>query len=180
MLANLNAGIVSTIWAIGPLYSALVDFLFFKQKLFTSHLIGLVCLISCAMCISLASVVDSSPNSNEQPAQIEAWKPVVLAIITPFIFSASNFLNKFLTVNRGFDAFKFSFLSYALVGGILTVPLLMKLGTPDFDYQYMMIGGIGSIINTLGLVSISKACTVGPLGPVSALSNSSTVMFSIV
>eukprot|EP00347_Sterkiella_histriomuscorum_P017226 403350201 len=181
LMANLNAGIVSTIWAVAPLYSALLDFLIFKQKLFTSHLIGVFCLIVCAMCISLANVVGvQALENNEKPPTVEAWIPVLLAVFTPFIFAASGLQMKNMCVNRGLDAFKVNFLSYAIIGAILFGILVTRMGTPEFSQEYFIIGGIGSIINTLGLVSIGKACTIGPLGPVNALSSSSTVMFSIV
>jgi hypothetical protein len=76
-----------------------------------------------------------------------------------------------MVVNQKFDAFKFSFLSYALVGTILTAILISNRNDSDFKPEYVPIGTIGSIVNTIGIVLSVKANTVGPLGPVNALSS---------
>lgn len=57
---------------------------------------------------------------------------------------------------------------------------MTKFDDPDFSERLLTIGTIGSVINTLGLVIVNKAYTLGPIGAVSALSNISTIMFSIV
>lgn len=57
---------------------------------------------------------------------------------------------------------------------------MTKVNDADFRDDYFLIGTFGAIINTLGLISINKACTIGPLGPVNALNATSTIMFSIV
>ena len=111
---------------------------------------------------------------------MEAWIPVVMAVFTPFLFASSGLQMKNMCLNRGFNAFKVNFLSYAFVGAILFGVLISRMNDPDFSQKFLVIGTIGSIINTLGLVSINRACSSGPLGPVNALSSSSTIMFSIV
>ena len=44
----------------------------------------------------------------------------------------------------------------------------------------LIIGTLGSIVNTLGLVLLCKAFSVGPLGPVQALACIQSIMFSAV
>lgn len=61
--AGVNAGIVSTIWSIGPFISALFDYLFYGQKLMKAHIIGVVLMIISAASISLSSVI-MSPDEN--------------------------------------------------------------------------------------------------------------------
>ena len=85
-----------------------------------------------------------------------------------------------MVVNLKFDAFKFSFLSYALVGTILTGILISKSSEPDFKDEFVAIGTIGSVINTIGMILAVKASSVGPLGPVNALSSVQTILFTIV
>ncbi len=86
--ANLNAGIVSTIWAVTPLYGAVLDYLFFGQRLSTRHIVGVFTLIACAASISLANVIAAEPGA-EKPAReptVEGWVPVVIAVFTPLLF----------------------------------------------------------------------------------------------
>ena len=54
--AGLNAGIVTTIWAINPLFTALFDKILFGQSLATRHLVGVICLVFSAAAISLSGV----------------------------------------------------------------------------------------------------------------------------
>lgn len=82
--------------------------------------------------------------------------------------------------NQKFDAFKFSFLSYAIVGTILTAMLMSKRNDSDFKHEFVVIGTLGSIINTIGIVLSVKANSIGPLGPVNALSSIQSVLFTIV
>ena len=63
LLANVNAGIVSTIWSITPLFAAKFDYLLFGESLTRKHLIGLVCLVLCVGCISIGGVIDFRPAS---------------------------------------------------------------------------------------------------------------------
>ena len=180
--ANLNAGIVSTIWAVSPLYGAVIDYVAFGERLSVKHLVGVFCLIACAASISMSNIVesDSETHINEKPATVGAWIPVVLAIITPALFASQAGLMKHLCGQKGFDAFKLQFLAYAIVGVGLFSVLMTKENDADFSEEFLAIGTVGSIINTLGIVLAGKSYTLGPLGPVSALQSVSTVMFSTV
>lgn len=54
-LANVNVGIITTIWSIQPMIAGLFDYLIYGEKLNRYHLIGMVFIIVSALCISLAS-----------------------------------------------------------------------------------------------------------------------------
>jgi drug/metabolite transporter (DMT)-like permease len=55
--AGMNAGIVSSIWSISPLFAAFFDRLFFNQSLATRHYLGIICLVFSAAAISLSGVI---------------------------------------------------------------------------------------------------------------------------
>ena len=102
-------------------------------------------------------------------------------MITPVFFVSTGLSAKHLIVNKGFDSFKLSFASYAFVGFFLFCILIFQsMNDPDFNTKLLAIGTFGSIINTLGIVLIVKANSIGPMGPVNALSSISTIMFSAV
>jgi multidrug transporter EmrE-like cation transporter len=54
IMADLNTGIVITIWAINPFTSALMDFFIYRSPLKMHHLIGMVFLIMCAIFVSVS------------------------------------------------------------------------------------------------------------------------------
>ena len=107
--ANLNAGIVTTIWAVTPLYGAVLDYLFFGQRLTTRHIIGVITLIACAASISLANVIGVESTGGDKPIReptVKGWIPVVIAVFTPLLFVSQGLITKHLCAERGFDAYK--------------------------------------------------------------------------
>lgn len=101
----------------------------------------------------------------------------MLAVIAPFFFATSNITAKFLTNKKGFEATKISFGSFFVVGAILIVVLFWKT---EINPTYLLIGTIGSVLNTLGLTFLALACSSGPVGPATALSNLHTLLFTII
>ena len=53
LLAKVNAGVVTTIWSITPLFAAMFAYILFGERLTQKHLVGLVCLVLCVALISL-------------------------------------------------------------------------------------------------------------------------------
>lgn len=58
-LAQINVGLITTIWSINPLFIAIMDYLLFRQKLRYYHLIGTVSIVICTVVLSLSGVLDS-------------------------------------------------------------------------------------------------------------------------
>lgn len=111
---------------------------------------------------------------------VQPWIPVTLALISPVFFATSNIQTKYLTTKRNFDSSKLSFGAFAVVGIILTFFLIPKFSSESFSYRNLIVGTIGSILNTIGLSLIAKACTLGPVGPVVSLVNLNTILFTMI
>ena len=144
------------------------------------HLVGVICLGTCAVCISLSSVFSSETASKELTQAIQPWMPVVLALIAPFGFATSNLQSKYLATQKGFDPSKLTFGAFGLVGFFLSFFLLAEVLQNGINIRFLILGIFGSILNTVGLVFISKACACGPIGPVISLVNMNTILFSMV
>jgi drug/metabolite transporter (DMT)-like permease len=54
-MADVNVGIITTIWSIQPLAAAILDYFIYGEKLMKHHLFGMVFVIGSALCISFAS-----------------------------------------------------------------------------------------------------------------------------
>jgi hypothetical protein len=85
-----------------------------------------------------------------------------------------------LVIKRGFDPLNLSFGSLSLLGVILLGALFYFKGLNEISAHFLVIGTVSSILNTLGGVSIVKASSVGPLGPVNALYTSASSVFFIL
>ncbi|CDW78502.1 UNKNOWN [Stylonychia lemnae] len=179
--ANVNPGLVSTIWATTPLFAGFLDYMLFGQRLTMKHFIGVICLTVCVACISITPVIYSAdPNDNLKTQTMQPWVPVTLALISPIFFATSNIQTKFLTTKKNFDSFKLSFGAFTFVGIILTCFLIPKFWDPNFNLKNLLIGSLGSILNSIGLSLIAQACATGPIGPAVSLVNLNTIIFTII
>ena len=59
-LAGINVGVITTIWCVFPLYTALADYWMFKTKLEYYHWVGLTSIIVCSLFISAQGIIDYS------------------------------------------------------------------------------------------------------------------------
>ena len=55
--ADLNVGVISGIWAINPLFLAILDYILFDTRLTNRHIIGILCLIISATMVSLSTFI---------------------------------------------------------------------------------------------------------------------------
>lgn len=53
-LANVNAGLITTIWSVNPVFMALMDRICFKTKLERYHLVGTLFIVICTIILSLS------------------------------------------------------------------------------------------------------------------------------
>ena len=90
--------------------------------------------------------------------------------MTSLIFTVSSLLTKYLTgPTCGFDPVNISFASYAFIGFFLALGLLYHSITDSFSFPTLVLGTLGGVINTIGIVLFNKAYSIGPLGSVAAL-----------
>ena len=54
-MADVNVGIITTIWSIQPLAAAILDFIIYQERLYLHHMIGMIFIVGSALCISLSN-----------------------------------------------------------------------------------------------------------------------------
>jgi len=54
-MADVNVGIITTIWSIQPLAAATLDYFIYGEKLKKHHIFGMVFVIGSGLCISFSS-----------------------------------------------------------------------------------------------------------------------------
>ena len=109
------------------------------------------------------------------------WIPVLFGIATPMFFTTNGLLTKHLTSERiGFNASTISFTSYFIVNVIVMIVAIPYWSMYGFSQYLFWLGLVGSIINTLGIVCIQNALSLGPAGPVSAIAAVSAVLLVVV
>lgn len=104
-----------------------------------------------------------------------------MAVVTPVGFATNIMLIKYMVNKRQFNVPNLPVGSMSLVSFILALVLLIFYRKDDrLDKSLLTIGPLGGIVNCLGILSVNRAVTLGPAGPVSALASTSTIMLTIV
>ena len=100
-IANVNPGVVTVIWALGPLYMALAEWWSLGTKLQQHHWIGVFLIIICAILIALSGIFLPKALADLEASSgvyvLPSWAPVVMAIVTPVWFTTSGILVKHMT-----------------------------------------------------------------------------------
>ena len=181
--ANINVGLITTIWSVNPLFLAFMDSLIFGQKLQYFHHIGMIAIVICTIALSLSGVISPKTETAEVDLSnlLPTWIPVLFGIITPMAFTANGMIIKSLTSERmGFNPSNLSFGAYFIVNCIVMVGAVYYWINYEFDSYLLIVGLIGSMINTCGIALIQNALATGPAGPASALASASNILLVIV
>lgn len=91
-------------------------------------------------------------------------------------------MSKHLTSERvGFDALNVTFSTISLVNiCVMIVSIFYFVNVGTFDIECFWIGMIGSFVDTLGIVCITRAFTCGPAGLIAAITTSTNLFLTIV
>lgn len=126
--ANINVGVIITIWSVNPLFMAICDKLIFGQELRYFHTLGMLAIVICTVVISLAGMGSDKHVSSHTEATLNVeptvptWVPVLFGVVTPMTFCTNGILTKHITSPRvGFDPSRLSFNVYFLVNLLILI-----------------------------------------------------------
>ena len=106
MRADINAGLISSIWSVTPFVFCLMDYIFFGVKLQTHHYIGVSCTAVCTVLLSLTNVFYPPENDPHKVsvATVQPVVPVLFGLATPIFFTSFGLFHKHCTSERiGFN-----------------------------------------------------------------------------
>jgi drug/metabolite transporter (DMT)-like permease len=173
--AGINVGLITTIWAIFPLYSAIADRLLFGTRLYYFHWLGLLSIIACSLFIGAQGIIDveNQKKAHVVASRVPTWLPIMMGFLSPVSFAMFGINTKYLTQPKvGFDPIIMSFASYVVSNIIILIIAVIYWnldGSIPFDQKIFWLGFISSSFHTLGSACISKAYAMGPTGPVAAV-----------
>lgn len=94
-LANVNVGLITTIWSVNPVFMAIMDRFCFGQKLQTYHLIGTLFIVICTVILSVSGASKTEEFVEVVKRDIlPTWVPVLFGVVTPIFFTISGYLTK--------------------------------------------------------------------------------------
>ena len=175
--ADLNAGVITTIWSVTPFFVALADFMVFGVRLKTYHIVGIALVVLSTIMLSLMKIIDPDFSEDVDTPVTETGKqivptivPVLFGILTPVFFSMYGMVFKHFTSDRiGFKHYNLIFSTVIFVNTIILLTVIPYWSDGHFDMRLFWIGFFGSILDTLGKVSGTSALKFGPAGPCAAI-----------
>ena len=156
--AGINVGVITVIWSINPLLMAFFDRIIYKTQLKYYHYIGLITIMICTAIIAIMGG-GKSPKAEIKEIGLKekcpAWIPVIFGIVTPIMFTTNGmFTKKVVSPEVGFDPSDISFTSFAIVKALVLIAAIPYWVQVEFDQYLFWVGGIGSILNTIGITCI--------------------------
>jgi drug/metabolite transporter (DMT)-like permease len=151
-LGGVNVGVITAIWGIQPLITAILDKLMYDEPFLPSYAIGIFLMICSTVCISL-----KSPDIfNDRGITVEGfpiWPAILLGLITPCIFCTVALYNKHVTSSHvGFDATTLTLGSSSVGGAILVLVSAFWYFryVVKWDMNLFWYGLGASILDTIG------------------------------
>ena len=155
------------------------------QKLKYYHLIGLISLVICGICISLNNVFTSQEIKVEENSdRVSPIVPLACAIIVPWFFVSDVMMTKIMVrPEMNFDPSTLTFsvqffvnIIFLAIGAYIWFWKQLAV----FDQWSFIIGFIGSILATIAIVSLHNAFKYGPAGPIDAIVSFNSVILVVL
>jgi hypothetical protein len=152
-LANVNVGLITTIWSVNPVFMAIMETMCFDSRLECYHLVGTLLIVVCTVALSLSGAFKDDGTSDVVKKDVlPIWIPVLFGVVTPVFFTISGYLTKDLADNKGFNPSTLSFSAYFIVNVLVLFFAVFYWVYIAFSQYLFWLGMVGSIINTIGIV----------------------------
>lgn len=119
----MNIGIPQTIWAVGPFFTSVADYLVYEQRLLVSHKIGIFLMAVCAAFIALSNIVDPFEAADSEVVEADQKLPVYYAVLAslvmPLCVVGHSLALKYGVVTLAMPANQFTFAYFFLMSLIL-------------------------------------------------------------
>ena len=171
--SGLNIGIAETVWGFTPFFAGVLEFLFYKTRLQTHHIVGIICMLCAASLISLSQLFRQQHSDSAVQYTVPIIVPVMVSFSMPVVCSSFSMFTKYSCGIKGITAYDYTF-GYCIVAkGFFFIASLIHFTYEPFYVKLYLIGCLGSIIDILGAFFCNCAIATGaPAGPILALCDS--------
>jgi drug/metabolite transporter (DMT)-like permease len=125
-LSDTNVGVLTTLWCVQPVFSAILDYFINNEPIRTNHVIGMILVIGSGVAISMSGAANVKESAVEVRAVFDAqfpqWPAVCFGLVTPMFMIANSLWIKHMTQPEiGFDALTNSFSSTVISSTLILV-----------------------------------------------------------
>ena len=132
--ADLNQGLITAMLSCSCIFTSVIFYFIFNEKLKIKFLIGIVLMITCVALVALSKFIPSEDNSEiiDQPIRhlndkniseskdkkFAAMVAIGLGVIAPLLISIFIAVSRYWTSNHGYNSSDYSIDSFMLMGVI--------------------------------------------------------------
>lgn len=184
--SGVNNGIISTIFSSGVIFTAVIFFFVYGQKVSCYDVVGALGIIGCVVLISAGGAggsddkekeaggghgPDLSKGLSDEDKNFNLMLAIISATVTGLVFALNSLSIQFCTANgcgvsqANMDAMMVMFL--VLLPGFLVVELSREAGEPSpYGWEEMIIATAILVTQVFGIISLSIGLKYGTAGPV--------------
>ena len=163
--ANVNGGIISTIFSSICVFNSIIFYFKYGQKISKSDIIGTILILACVTLISLPPKKVSFEHGSAEDYdlnQLFLALALVMALAAGLTLSF-NTVNIYYVIGTGFDLDQANYDGISLLG-LLYFPLCLYF-RKEFGWEIYVIATVAVTFGTMGVISISRAMKYGNAGP---------------
>mmetsp|Transcript_18623 Transcript_18623/g.16493 ORF Transcript_18623/g.16493 Transcript_18623/m.16493 type:complete len:371 (+) Transcript_18623:56-1168(+) len=185
LYGNMNQGILTSLFGLSSIFSAILAYYAFGDRLKIFHVLGMILMLICIIGLGFGSTKNmSSPGveSDSSNPIAMALIAVLFGILSPVLFALGGLTVRYYNTHYNFDAFDMTITMYILDNIILIIAMIFtyKYGSHPFilsEYTEIVASGF---VACIGVVLLNQAITSGLAGPVFALANVQVVIQTIL
>ncbi|CAI2374271.1 unnamed protein product [Moneuplotes crassus] len=172
LYADLNQGILTTMFSFGSVFTLILAYFIFNEKTKVYHLIGVALLIACAALISLSgqrtkdNFVIVEGELVEKSSKIV---PISIGILCSAYFTLRTLYLKQYNKKYNVRPVDFISLTTCIAGVILLVPAILIILLEGVSLKFCLYSVIGGVLQIFGGFCAYYATTHGLAGPAAAI-----------
>ncbi|CAI2367431.1 unnamed protein product [Moneuplotes crassus] len=183
--ANMNQGILTSLFSFSAIFSALLAYFIFQDRLRIWHGIGIVFMILCIVGLGIGSEEESELEGLDESGHslfFYSLISILFGILCPVCFSVGGLVVRYFSDNYNYCPIDLTISCYFWSNVILIICMIFtfEYGSHPFILsEYLQIAASG-LLTAIGVVFLNMAVTCGLAGPVFALANIQVIIQTIL
>mmetsp|Transcript_26036 Transcript_26036/g.23054 ORF Transcript_26036/g.23054 Transcript_26036/m.23054 type:complete len:301 (+) Transcript_26036:263-1165(+) len=183
---NINQGIITSLFGLSSIFSAIMAYFLFGDKLKIYHVAGMILMLLCVVGLGLGS----TKNVSEHPQIMEesdnplmyGLLAIILGIACPFFFALGGITVRYFGKHHKFNPVDMTIMYYLIGSFMLVVGTILtyKFGSHEFILKEFLEMLIAGLIGAVGGIFLNLAVSCGLAGPVFALANIQVIIQTLL
>ncbi|CAI2371812.1 unnamed protein product [Moneuplotes crassus] len=182
LYADINQGILTSIFGVSALISAVLAYFLFGDKLKNYHIFGMIMIMFCVIGFAFGQTSKIHHKTNSENATFYSILSISLACLCPLGFALQGMTARYTSENYGLDSSILTACSYTILNVLYLTVTICMYSTDEHPFilsEYLIILFSGCILY-FGVLCVNKALVLGLAGPVFSLENIEVIIMTIL